>query len=384
MSKELRELLAQLDAKKGEVRSLMSTDVEAAEKAMGEVRSIQKQIELQKQLDEQTEGRSGDPVTTPATAVTVDEGEYRSAFIKVLRNRPISTEERELLEVRAAEVRAMSGSTDEDGGLVIPKDVQTQINEYARAFDSLEQFVTVEPVTTRSGSRVLEKNADMVPFVEITELGNISETDNPKFETLTYAVKDYAGILPLSRSLLQDSDQAILRHVTKWMGKKSKITRNVLILNLLKTLVPKPIASIDDIKDVLNVDLDPAIAANAIILTNQDGFNYLDKLKDSDGKYILQPDPTNATRKLFQGNKPVAVVANRFLPTATGKAPIFIGDLKEAIVLFKRENLELASTEVGGDAFKRNSLDVRGIQRDDLKLWDAEAVVYGQIVIATV
>ncbi|MRB31490.1 phage major capsid protein, partial [Bacillus thuringiensis] len=80
---------------------------------------------------------------------------------------------------------------------------QTKINELSRSFDALEQYVTVEPVRTRSGSRVLEKNSEMIPFVEITEMGEIPETDNPKFSNVQYAVKDRAGILPLSRSLLQ-------------------------------------------------------------------------------------------------------------------------------------------------------------------------------------
>ncbi|WNN19971.1 major head protein [Bacillus phage FI_KG-Lek] len=222
--------------------------------------------------------------------------EYRDVFMKALRNKPLNAEEREFLE-DDLEQRAMSGLTGEDGGLVIPQDIQTQINELARSFDALEQYVTVEPVRTRSGSRVLEKNSDMIPFAEITEMGEIPETDNPKFSNVQYAVKDRAGILPLSRSLLQDSDQNILKYVTKWLGKKSKVTRNVLILGVIEKLTKQAIKSLDDIKDVLNVKLDPAISPNAILLTNQDGFNYLDKLKDKDGKYILQSDPTQKKQK---------------------------------------------------------------------------------------
>ncbi len=77
------------------------------------------------------------------------------------------------------------------------------------------------------------------------------------------------------------------------------------------------------------------------------------------------------------------VISNRFLKTKTKKAPLIIGDLKEAIVLFKREDMELASTDVGGKAFTRNTLDLRAIQRDDVKLWDNEAAVYGEIDLST-
>ncbi|HDR5665631.1 phage major capsid protein [Bacillus anthracis] len=381
MSKELRELLAKLEGKKEEVRSLMGEDkVAEAEQMMEEVRSLQKKIDLQRSLDEaETEQRNnGREVETR----NVDgEMEYRDVFMKALRNKPLNAEEREFLE-DDLEKRAMSGLTGEDGGLVIPQDIQTKINELSRSFDALEQYVTVEPVRTRSGSRVLEKNSEMIPFVEITEMGEIPETDNPKFSNVQYAVKDRAGILPLSRSLLQDSDQNILKYVINWLGKKSKVTRNVLILNVIEKLTKQAIKSLDDIKDVLNVKLDPAISPNAILLTNQDGFNYLDKLKDKDGKYILQSDPTQKNKKLFVGTNPVVVVSNRFLKTkgtTNKKAPLIIGDLKEAIVLFKREDMELASTDVGGKAFTRNTLDLRAIQRDDVQMWDNESAVYGEI-----
>ena len=56
------------------------------------------------------------------------EMEYRDVFIKALRNKPLSVEEREFLE-NDLEKRAMSGLTGEDGGLVIPQDIQTQIND---------------------------------------------------------------------------------------------------------------------------------------------------------------------------------------------------------------------------------------------------------------
>lgn len=381
MSKELRELLAKLEGKKEEVRSLMREDkVAEAEQMMEEVRSLQKKVDLQRSLDESEaeERNNGREVETR----NVDgEMEYRDVFMKALRNKPLNAEEREFLE-DDLEKRAMSGLTGEDGGLVIPQDIQTRINELARSFDALEQYVTVEPVRTRSGSRVLEKNSEMIPFVEITEMGEIPETDNPKFSNVQYAVKDRAGILPLSRSLLQDSDQNILKYVINWLGKKSKVTRNVLILNVIEKLTKQAIKSLDDIKDVLNVKLDPAISPNAILLTNQDGFNYLDKLKDKDGKYILQSDPTQKNKKLFAGTNPVVVVSNRFLKTkgtTNKKAPLIIGDLKEAIVLFKREDMELASTDVGGKAFTRNTLDLRAIQRDDVQMWDKEAAVYGEI-----
>lgn len=385
MDERERELRQRLEELLLESRNLMeSGKMEEAKAKKEEARSVKEQI---KTLEELRDIEKSVNVVSKSSILPQGGDEERSldhhsVFMKALRNKALDSEERSLLEAKEAEVRAMSGVTDEDGGLVIPKDIQTKINELSRSFDALEQFVTVESVNTRSGSRVLEKNADMVPFAEVDEMGDIADTDSPKFSKLEYTIKDRAGILPLSRSLLQDSDQNITAYVQNWLGKKSKITRNTLILNELKTLKKKALASVDDIKDVLNVDLDPAISAGAIVLTNQDGYNYLDKLKDNEGKYLLQPDPTQSTRKTLFG-KTVVVVSNRFLPTTSKKAPCVIGHLKEAIVLFKREQMELASTEVGGKAFARNTLDVRAIQRDVVKLWDTAAVVFGELNIST-
>ena len=52
-------------------------------------------------------------------------------------------------------------------------------------------------------------------------------------------------------------------------------------------------ASVDDIKKALNVTLGQAFKATSAIVTNDDGLQWLDTLKDNEGKYLLQPDPAN-------------------------------------------------------------------------------------------
>ena len=59
---------------------------------------------------------------------------------------------------------AMSEKSDEDGGFTVPQDIQTDIHELRRTDDDLEQYVNVEPVSTLSGSRVFEVDADSTPW----------------------------------------------------------------------------------------------------------------------------------------------------------------------------------------------------------------------------
>ncbi|MHA6481068.1 phage major capsid protein [Paenibacillus sp. strain BS8-2] len=388
MDEKERELRQKLAKKLDEARSLAAegkmTEARAAKDAAQELRN---QIDLLAEMRGMDTPGDTDPIAEPEQRGNKPDKavQYRSAFLKELRGKTLNSEERALIEEAIEEIRAgMQGGVGEDGGLIVPQDIQTMILELKRQFVSLESYVTVEPVSTRSGSRVIEKNADVTGFVEITELTDLDELDNPKFKPISYVIKDRGGILPISNTLLQDTDQNLMTYIAKWIAKKSVVTRNGLILGLLGAMTKVPIAELDEIKAILNVELDPSISNSSIILTNQDGFNFLDQLKDLDGRAMLQPNPTQPTQKLLFG-RPIVVVANRFLPT-TGttekKAPIIIGDLKEAIVLFDRQQYSIASTNVGGKAFGRNTTDVRAIQREDVKVFDDEAVVYGELAIS--
>jgi HK97 family phage major capsid protein len=135
---------------------------------------------------------------------------------------------------------------------------------------------------------------------------------------------------------------------------------------------------------VLNVTLDPSIAAMSIVVMNQDSFNKFDKMKDSQGNYLLEKDPQNPTRKLLAG-KPIYVFSNKTLKTrddaGTKKAPVIIGSLKEAVTLFDRQAMSLLSTNIGGSAFTKNRTDIRAITREDVKMVDTASVVYGELIL---
>ncbi len=47
--------------------------------------------------------------------------------------------------------------------------------------------------------------------------------------------------------------------------------------------------------------------------------------------------------------------------------------------MFTRGVYELASTKEGGDAWRRDTTELRTITRDDLVEWDTKAMVYGEL-----
>lgn len=272
-----------------------------------------------------------------------------------------------------------SGTTGTgNGGLTIPDDVQQQIRTLVRQQFSLQSIVNVESVTTTHGSRTYEKLADITPLVELDEDGKaIGDNDDPELTVVKYLIHEYAGINTATNSLLKDTVANILRWLTNWIAKKVVVTRNLKILEVMNKAPKKPtIAKFDDVKDLENNTLDPAIESTSSFLTNQSGYNVLSKLKDADGRYLMQPDVTQPDRYLIDG-KPVLRIADKWLPDVSGSHPLYFGDFKQAITLFDRENMELTTTNIGGGAFETNTTKVRVIDRFDVEMVDDGAIAVG-------
>ena len=319
MSKRLRELLQALETEKAKVRSLLAEDkVLEAEKAMEEVRSLQKQVALQQELEalEETDLRDATPVNMANQTAAQLEEEYKRIFLKGLRRQRITADDHSIIEEYKNVMHEGGVTTDPDGdtGIIVPEDVQTRINKLMRTLNDLSRHIRIEKVNTLSGFRVLEKDEDMVPFAVVDEYGEIEEIDNPKFTPVSYQLIKRAGFLPLTNELLKDTDQNILAYVTNWIAKKHVVTKNSLIIAILNSLSKKGLKDIKAIKKVLNVDLDPAISLSSTIITNQDGFHWLDEQDDENGRPLLQEDITRPSKKLFKG-MPIVVVANRTLPS---------------------------------------------------------------------
>lgn len=76
-----------------------------------------------------------------------------SGLVKeIKRQMPTDAEAEVLKEARAG----MKAGVDADGGLIVPQDISTKINELKRALNPLDQLVTITPTTTMTGSRVME------------------------------------------------------------------------------------------------------------------------------------------------------------------------------------------------------------------------------------
>lgn len=382
MNKKLRDMLEEISNKKAKAIELLNQGKkEEAKQLRDEIKNLQEEFDVAKDLYDQ----ESEEVKAKAEKQPIfDAKKGLNAFVNIFKS-AIKKETANEEDVKIYNMMTEADPVDgvSDGGITVPQDIRTEIKELRRALDALEPLVNVETVSTLSGSRVIEINADQVPFDNVDEAAEFPEVETPQFRNIDYKVKKKGGILKVTRELLQDTAENIIGYLRRWIAKKAKVTRNFLILAQLDASFggakTKTLETLDDFKDVFNVELDPAIALSSGVLTNQDGFNWMDKLKDNDGKYVLQPNPVDATKHLLFGKYPVTVVSNKVLKTESNKIPFYMGDFKEAITIFDRETLSIEFSTEAGDLWSKDLTGVKVRERLDIKTVDEEAVIKGEV-----
>lgn len=387
MPKELRELLNSITAKKAEAQNLVNENkIEEAQNMIAEIKEMQNKANAMIELEgiEDFVPEEAGEMTPQGTKMSVKNA-FVECFKAMARRKQAPAEAMEVLDA----VTNMTDGEDEDGGLTVPQDIQTKVKELRRSLDALETIVNVEPVATLKGSRVIEKDSDSTPWDNVDEEADFPDVQGPQFENIPYQVKKKGGILKVTKELLADTAENIMGFIQKWIAKKSKVTRNFLILKTIKESFGNAVAitDIDDIKNIFNETLDPALLDGSMVLTNQTGFNYLDKIKTTDGDYVLQVDATDKTKRLLFGRYPIMVVSNKTLgndtTTTPGKTivPIYFGNFKEGITLFDREYMSIETSDQAGDMWKKDQIGVKVRERLDCKAVDTEAIVIGKIEI---
>ena len=392
MNKKLLELLNQINAQKQVVIDLANAGKLAEAKAEKEkLQQMQDKFDLLKDVEDpdpeggEGEGSgAGDPVNSGALKnVNVNYNRVVHEFADAARH------------YFKDAAKANTEGTKADGGYTVPDDIRTEINRYREEKFSLLSLVDTETVTTESGRRTYQSRADYEGFAEVSEGGKISGIAGPSFEVIEYTIKKYAGWLPVTNELLADSDANIANTLIRWLGEQDIATRNRLILNIMKSKSATELANLDGIKKLINVTLGSAFKDTSKIVTNDDGLNWMDTLKDTNGRYLLKQnaDQTSPIKQMLAvgtRNIPLVVVPNSILKSdeTTAKKrgiPMICGDLKEGVKLFDRQKLSILASNTasvtGFNAYEQDMTLFRGILRMDVRTKDAKAFVNGVVTI---
>lgn len=378
MTKRMRDIQTEIKALQDQVKGYMvegeGRDLDKATECLDKIDELQKEFVTEERAEKAA--KAGVPSGAEGQPGASGEGQKVDAI-------------KAFADAARSRFKATSNeTTGADGGYTVPEDISTKINEYRQEHFSLSTLIDHESVTTMSGKRTYKTRAQHTGFEVVGEGGKIKQTGAPQFERIDYNIKKYGGYMPVTNELLADSDAAISTLLIQWLGDEANATDNAQILAKVNAKEATAITGIKDIKKAINVTL-AAFAGSVRIVTNSDGLQYLDTLEDSNKRPILSPDPVKPMEMyLSVGVRriPVTVVPNDVLATTDNKIPFIMGDLREYVKKFDRQQLTIRVSDTaavtGFNAFEEDMTLLRGIMRADYVVKDSAAIVRGELTVA--
>lgn len=360
---QIKEKQEQRDAlRKGALELVEKDDIDGAKAKREEIETLDSEIaELAAELEEKEEMKralsdeNGDGGAEP---MTVEERQLKSGAAQVTVPEVTPVEVRDFSKYLATndkELRDIAGGSlkTDSGFVVIPEEIVTDILKLKEVEFNLDKYVTVKPVKNGSGKYPVVRQSKVAALPVVEELAKNPELGVKPFFQLAYDIKTHRGYFLISREAIEDAQVDVLGELKEWMARTIAATRNSAILKVLQnggpgedgenTKVPsQTVTGIDGIKDAVNLNLLPNYEHNVAIVS-QSAFAVLDKLKDKQGNYLIQPDVKEASAKRLLGAK-VEVLPDEMLG-ANGANTVIIGNLKDAITLFERSQYQAAWTD---------------------------------------
>lgn len=290
--------------------------------------------EVQKELDQRSSEKEALEIEIEELNEELRTIEGKELSMKKNRNKQTNeiAETRELLnEYIRSKGQKREGLKTVDGGALIPKEVLEPQKAKSRSVD-LRKLVRVVPVTTGSGEyAVISKSKNKMK--KTSELEKNPELAKTPINKVNWTVDTYRGELSVSKEMIDDANYNIMALVEEDAVNQEVNTTNFEIAAILKSATAVNASGFDGLKDVINKKI-PSVYDVSIVATDS-MFSALDKVKDKEGRYMLQPDPTSPTGYKFK-NKIIYTVPDDLLG-AENDMKAFIGDVYEFVALFDRE-----------------------------------------------
>lgn len=261
------------------------------------------------------------------------EGKKENRSMQIILDKKLENETRSINNFIRTKGETRAGLTTVEAGAVIPIDRITKPEKQPETVVDLRKYVGRVPVKTGTGSYPVLK-ANKNKMVSVSELAKNPQLANPEFTKVNYEIETFRGYIPVSQEALDDSDIDLSGLVSEQIQRQSLNTSNEVIALKLQTAAAKTMATIDDLKDIVNVEIDPAYAVKFIV--SQSFYNELDKMKDKDGRYLLQQDITVASGFKMLGRE-VVILADDVIGKAAGDKVAFVGDSVAFAKYFDRQ-----------------------------------------------
>ncbi len=377
--KELLEKRSALETREGELETALSEaekpeDIEEVEKSADE---LEKEIadldtEIKDLEDEKAELESELAAINEDDTAKKDEEERskRSMKRKIVKTHEGAEKIEELRSGINSFVHSRGekrdGFTSIEGGALIPEELLAAQITPEDVVD-LRNYVKVIPVNSGSGKfPVITKSGSKMHTV--SELAENPELAKPTIVEIDYSIETRRGYIPVSEEVIDDADYDVTGLIVDEIDDQGRSTANEDIAAVLKTAKTKAVVGVDGLKDLVNKEIKKVYDVKFYISSSL--YSELDKLKDKNGRYLLQDSITTASGKVLLG-KELVVLDDDVIGTTAGNLVGFVGDAKAHTAFFDRKKVSVqwVTNEIYGKL-------LAGVLRYDVKKTDAEAGYY--------
>ena len=306
-----------------------------------EVSTVEKSLEdLQKELEEKQAEKAKLEEEIEELQKQVDEQNRKAPTFKDVEQRGgKKLEQRDAIAkfIRTGQTRDIEGlkTTDSGSAALIPTEVlKPHFLEKTR--NPLLDLVQRVKVNSGSGKYPVIKKTDS-KMASTDELKANPELGKPSISEIDYSIKTYRGYIPVSQEMIDDADYDIMSIVEDEVFNQGENTELSLVATILKSATQADAAGFDGIKDIYNKKLKSIYKASIVV--TQSMFAALDKVKDKNGRYMLQTDVASPTGYSFGGKTIYPVDDTVF--GAEGDMKFFIGDVSEFVKLFDRSQVSV-------------------------------------------
>lgn len=306
-----------------------------------EVSAVEKSLEeLQKELEEKQAEKAKLEEEIEDLQKQVDEQNRKAPTFKDVEQRGgKKLEQRDAIAkfIRTGQTRDIEGlkTTDSGSAALIPTEVlKPHFLEKTR--NPLLDLVQRVKVNSGSGKYPVIKKTDS-KMASTDELKANPEFGKPSISEIDYSIKTYRGYIPVSQEMIDDADYDIMSIVEDEVFNQGENTELSLVATILKSATQADAAGFDGIKDIYNKKLKSIYKASIVV--TQSMFAALDKVKDKNGRYMLQTDVASPTGYSFGGKTIYPVDDTVF--GAEGDMKFFIGDVSEFVKLFDRSQVSV-------------------------------------------
>ena len=361
---KIEERKQQIEALTAELRGLVEAeDLDGAKAKKEELRKAKEFLALEEEQEEEemrdllNQKRNGKDDENMEKRESNKELEYRALVKAMLGERLTEEEQRQITD----------GNFNSNTGAIIPSEFINKVQVIRDGYKSLKDYCDVIPVTSDNGKMpVTSLDAELADLEEDTDMVEtmlaVPEVD--------FKVGDKGLLKKVGNNILKDSPVNFIDGVLAQefavasVNKENKEICKVVNTNSKAVAV----AAEAKVEDVLATTISkeiPSVRNGLVIITNPEGYSYLDNLRDASGR---KSDDVSygADGTLFFKHKEVIEMADKTLPALTSqkKMVFYVVNLK-TVPFFDRQQIEIAkSTEAG---FTANKTLVRAIERFDVK-----------------